>query len=278
MVKLDLVFEEKNKTEKKKVKTNKPKLTSRRYIRKKDNFSLDNEYYTKKEDVEKIVELFYDKLKGKKLYLPCDTKESQFYKVLKKKQKELDIEIILNDGDFFEPKGLFRNDEKSLFNKCDIVITNPPFSLKAEFQYYINLYDKDFILIFPKMSFTNKRWRNMLRKENWKSVMDIEEFIRPNGDITSVNCGVYSSFTDIMGDAKDIIYLPHNHEKILYDVDGIMTVNQYTAFPEYEKGLVFAVSPLAFNYVIDKPFKITGEQRKEGNSNRLFGGMICIYK
>ena len=57
------------------------------------NKSLDNakikkndEFYTQYEDIETEVAYFKDQLRDKIIFLPCDTQESNFYKIF---QKEL---------------------------------------------------------------------------------------------------------------------------------------------------------------------------------------------
>lgn len=74
----------------------------------------DDEFYTRIEDIGEILEPF--NLKDKQIYLCCDSEESNFVKYCESKN----LNYINTSNDYRE------NEE--LFKKCDIIITNPPFS------------------------------------------------------------------------------------------------------------------------------------------------------
>ena len=135
--------------------------------------NIDDEWYTSYEIVERLIKPLTDKLENKVIYCPCDYYvESNFvkyfidnfdnlklskliatnyanelsgekaYKFEKTKENEL---IMPLDGD-----GDFRSNECiELMEKCDVVVTNPPFSLLREILKLINIKNKDFILISP---------------------------------------------------------------------------------------------------------------------------------
>lgn len=112
-----------------------------------------DEFYTRYEDIEKEIQ-HYD-LKGLRVYCPCDDyRWSNFVKYFKDNFQALGITLLtatnydLGEGAFkyvydgqkesivpLQGNGDFRSEEctKIKDDECDIVITNPPFSLFREF-------------------------------------------------------------------------------------------------------------------------------------------------
>lgn len=80
---------------------------------------------------------------------------SPFYCTGKQKQyfKELGFDIIHEDEDFFEN------------NKGDVVIDNPPFSLKKEVLTRLKELDKPFILIIPTCLLSLKWFQTLFKNE-----------------------------------------------------------------------------------------------------------------
>ena len=114
-----------------------------------------DEFYTRYEDIEDEVKHYADELKGQWIYCPCDDYEwSNFVKYFKDnfnrfQLKRLTATHIHMDGTPSERydydgvnetitmltgNGDFRSEEcTKIKDECDIVITNPPFSLFGEF-------------------------------------------------------------------------------------------------------------------------------------------------
>ena len=120
---------------------------------KRDNSNLNkakqnknDEFYTLYESVEKEIKQF--NLKGKKVFCNCDSPYSNFYKYFKDKYNEIGLTGLVAIGYSIIDKssikitydgenetkeniidGSFESDESiEELKKCDIVITNPPFS------------------------------------------------------------------------------------------------------------------------------------------------------
>lgn len=89
-------------------------MSSGLFFSSKNGKKTDDEYYTRMEDVEKILKPF--NLKGKRVYMPCDDNRSNF-----------SLYCYLNDINYLFTSDDYKNHEKQ-FNECDIIITNPPFS------------------------------------------------------------------------------------------------------------------------------------------------------
>jgi hypothetical protein len=91
-----------------------------------------------------------------KEYIPTDKEIwSPFYCTGKQKEyfKELGFDIIHEDEDFFEN------------NKGDVVIDNPPFSLKKEVLTRLKELDKPFILIIPTCLLSLKWFQTLFNNE-----------------------------------------------------------------------------------------------------------------
>jgi hypothetical protein len=82
--------------------------------------------------------------KDKKIWSPfyCDGSQKKYF-------KDIGFDIIHEDEDFFEN------------NKGDLVIDNPPFSLKKEVLIRLKELDKPFILIAPSMMLSYKYFQDL---------------------------------------------------------------------------------------------------------------------
>lgn len=133
----------------------------------------DDEFYTYYDDVEKELIHYKELLKGKIIYCNCDSENSNFYIYLKnnfinfelkeliatsynKDGKGVINRVYLKNGVVKEEKvlmvgnGSFDSEESlDILGKCDIVITNPPFSLVRKFYDLLVKYQKDFLFISP---------------------------------------------------------------------------------------------------------------------------------
>jgi len=97
-----------------------------KYIHDKNKPNSD-EYYTTEELVTDILDnLSAGILKDKIVYLPCDSEESQFTIQLQKRKDDFQYKELIYTSDDFRT-------HEDIFDKADFVITNPPFSIFAEF-------------------------------------------------------------------------------------------------------------------------------------------------
>lgn len=105
-----------------------------------------DEFYTQYCTIEKELVYYKDYIKGKVIYCNCDTQESNFVKFLNDVKQSWGIKEVWHTS--IQEGYPFDSDYSiDLLKKCDIVITNPPFSL---FKQYIDLlfkYNKDFLII-----------------------------------------------------------------------------------------------------------------------------------
>ena len=146
-----------------------------------------DEFYTLYEDIEKEVEEYKNQLKDKIIFCNCDDPESSnFWKYLSNNftyyglkklisshydpngnSYKLEISRDINeDGNIdkldtqkttFKGNGDFRSDECiEILKECDIVITNPPFSLFREYIAQLMEYDKKFLILGNNNAITYK--------------------------------------------------------------------------------------------------------------------------
>ena len=113
-----------------------------------------DEFYTQLSDIEKEMVHYKDQLKGMWVYCPCDDyRWSNFWKYFYDNFNELQLKRLtatnydIGEGAYkaeydgenmtvtqLEGNGDFRSPEcTKIKDECDVVITNPPFSLFREF-------------------------------------------------------------------------------------------------------------------------------------------------
>ncbi|MBO7518959.1 MAG: hypothetical protein J6T31_07595 [Methanobrevibacter sp.] len=136
------------------------------------------------------------------IWLPFDTEESQYFKILKENNYEV-IRSHINDGqDFFtyHPE------------QFDLIISNPPFSLKKEvFKKIMFQFDKPFVLLMNMMAINYQEIGEL-----FASVSPKIQFIIPDKKVsfdgnTSSFCTGYVCYKFI--DHTEFVHLPHNNTK-----------------------------------------------------------------
>jgi hypothetical protein len=137
-----------------------------------------DEFYTQLSDIENEVKYYKERFKGKIVFLNCDDpEESMFFQFFALNFKFLGIKKLIathfasdkqsyklelfadinGDGKinqldtiktFLKGNGDFRSPECiEILKECDIVVTNPPFSLFREYISQLIEYDKKFLVI-----------------------------------------------------------------------------------------------------------------------------------
>jgi hypothetical protein len=128
-----------------------------------------DEYYTSYEDIEREMIHYKPSFKGKRIYCNCDDRSSAFYKYFKDKFHEFGLKALMVTGIKGEKclfdgvreyvsdleDGRFQSDEcRELLKWCDMVVTNPPFSLWREYFDLVIESGKEFILLGCLQCFT----------------------------------------------------------------------------------------------------------------------------
>ena len=176
-----------------------------------------DEFYTRYEDINAEVMKYRRYFKDKIVYLPCDDpagKKSKFwtffvdnfdaFQLKKLIATHYDTEgnayKIWIDGDTtgdgyvdegdskqedLESNGDFHSLEcTAILQKCDIVVTNPPFSLFRDFLAWILAAEKQFLIIGSQNAFAYKEVFPLIRDDKiWMGYNMVKEFYQPDGSI-----------------------------------------------------------------------------------------------
>lgn len=177
-----------------------------------------DEFYTHFSDIEKEVGQYRKQLKGKSILLNCNDTSTETNGFLTYFITNFDFfglrEVVamnynedgspsyyyriaddLNDDGYIDEKdierieltgnGAFNSEEGiELLKKCDIVITNPPFSVFREFIALILEYKKQFLVIGNQNAFTYKEIFPLIRDNYlWTGYNMVKEFDEPDGNI-----------------------------------------------------------------------------------------------
>lgn len=133
----------------------------------------DDEFYTRYETIESEISHYREYLSGKVVYCNCDNPKSYFVKYFIDNFKSLDLKAFLATGlsENKEDVKLYYDGNKvqqdaikdgsfqsnyELLNECDVVVTNPPFSLMREYVETLIRFNKDFIILASQMLPTYK--------------------------------------------------------------------------------------------------------------------------
>ena len=178
-----------------------------------------DEFYTRYEDIEAEVMKYRKQFRDKIVYLPCDDpaeKKSEFwsffvanfesfglkkliathyeengqaYKIWIDRDNDLNSDGWIDDGDAIQEdligNGDFRSPECiEILKECDIVCTNPPFSLFREFVDVIMGHGKQCLIIGSQNAFTYKEIFKMIKNNKlWTGYNMVKEFNQPDGSI-----------------------------------------------------------------------------------------------
>ena len=166
-----------------------------------------DEFYTQLNDICKEVKHYREHFKNKIVYCNCDNPEfSKFYTFFRLQFDILGLKKLItthytNEGNAYklelngygeEPvktalkgNGDFRNDESiETLKECDIVVTNPPFSLFREFVTQLEEYNKKYLIVGSMNAITYKETFKLIKDNKlWLGVNYVKEFVQPDGKI-----------------------------------------------------------------------------------------------
>lgn len=148
--------------------TSRNTITSRHLV---INDYLDDEYYTRYEDVDKELSLF--DWRGKRILCPCDTNESAFVQWFQNHDIAVSTSTCFQECDF------------SIY---DCVVTNPPFSWFNRGFLRQLATSRKFLIVVPVASLANKRFATLFINHiaQCDTRNNISEFMRPNRETAHV--------------------------------------------------------------------------------------------
>lgn len=231
-----------------------------------------NEFYTQLSDIEKELRHYKDHFKGKSVFLNCDDpEESHFWKYfslnfeflgltrlvsthfeIDKPSYKLEIRADMNgdgiinrndmekvplygNGDFRSPEAI------EILKECDIVCTNPPFSLFREYLAQLEEYKKDFLIVGSMNAVTYKETFKLIKDNNlWKGVTEPKQFREPDGGVKDFgNICWFTNLTHPKRNDKLILtkeYDPLFHLK--YDNYDAINCDKVKDIPKDYKGCI----------------------------------------
>ena len=250
-----------------------------------------DEFYTRYEDIEAEVMKYRKYFRDKIVYLPCDDpieKKSEFWSFFVNNFDAFGIKKLIatyynengktykfwidrdttNGGDIQQEElagdGDFRSPEcVEILRECDIVCSNPPFSLMKEFLPLILKYNKQFLVIGPLTAITYKKiFPYVLEKRIWAGYNNVRHFKGPEGDDRTVGNAFW--YTNLPNRSlTDEIVLTKKYDSSKYDVfderPDIININRVADIPTNYDGLMGV--PISFFQGKYNPnqFEIVGE-------------------
>lgn len=130
-----------------------------------------NEFYTLYSDIESEMMKFKNEFKDKIVYCPCDNEKSEFRRFFIEKYSEFNLSGFYAsalDGNtiYYDGKNIIELDKEGvditkpkfigLLDKCDLVVTNPPFSDFVVFINTIIQHNKEFLIVGQQNTITCK--------------------------------------------------------------------------------------------------------------------------
>lgn len=225
-----------------------------------------DEFYTQITDIEKELVHYHDQLRGKIVFCNCDDPTySNFWRYFHLNFGKIGLKKLISthfdpekptykleyvggaDSDWsvgtktvLNENGDFRSPEcVELLKSCDVVVTNPPFSLAAEYIYALSQSGKKFIIINTLNSVKYKNVFPLLMQDQmWIGYTSPKKFLQPDG--TSKQFGNVLWYTNI--DIKK------RHEPLIlfrryYDDPG-----KYPKYENYDAINVCKISDIPCDY------------------------------
>lgn len=222
----------------------------------------DDEFYTQITDIENELIHYKQHFKDKVVLCNCDNPvHSAFWKYFHLNFAELGLKKLIatyyngrkasykteyiggNDEDInigvkkqLKGNGDFRNQEcLGLLNECDIVCTNPPFSLFRSYISVLMKHNKKFLIIGNKNAVTYKDFFQLLKDNKvWTGCTNVKDFLQPNGDIKKFgNIGWFTNlktFNQHQKIALQKVYIPELYPRF-DNIPSVININKIKDIP-----------------------------------------------
>ena len=240
----------------------------------------DDEFYTDIAEVRDMLEPNLNALKGKKILLPCDCPDSAFYKYLNQNApegSEIRSRYYMDEGDWDMTAPM----ANPYYEWCDVVITNPPFSLLSNTIYPKIVEAKKLatLMIVPLTTVGYKSVARMIANGDAKVVKTVNHpYLRPDGSHKSIGTVWLATYgaMDLFKDQRPDLNL---NEGLLTDNsritdEGIVEYHKVADINIHKNvgRLAVPISVLTKNY--NRLFRMVGIDRLHINSNPLFSRAI----
>lgn len=166
----------------------------------------------------------------------------------------------MGNGDFSSQECL------DILDECDIVATNPPFSLFKNYVPVLIAHQKKFLIVGNKNAVTYREIFPLFKENKvWTGCTNIREFMQPDGSIKKFgNVGWFTNLDVEKRHEKLILWKDYTPEEYLkYDNYDAINVNKVSEIPYGYDGVMGV--PITF---LDKynpeDFEIVGTDEAEG--------------
>lgn len=181
----------------------------------------------------KYFHLNFSELGLKKLISTHYDKENPTYKMEYTGGNDNDIEVGVKTP--LEGNGDFRNQEcLDLLDECDIVTTNPPFSLFRSYIGTLMEHKKKFLIIGNRNAITYKEFFPLLKDNKvWLGCTNVKEFLQPDGSIKKFgNIGWFTNLDVAKRHEKLILWKNYTQEEYpKYDNYDAINVDKVSEIP-----------------------------------------------
>lgn len=247
-----------------------------------------DEFYTRIEDVADELRHYKKHFAGKVVLCNCDDPTwSAFWRYFHLNFAELGLKKLISthydhteptykmeyeggdDNDVevgvktpLEGNGDFRSKEcLDLLDECDIVVTNPPFSLARVYAQCLREHGKQFVIIGDLNWITYKEIFPMLKdNEIWLGYSSVKEFIQPDGTIKKFGNKLWYTNLDIQKRHEKLIlwkhFTPEEYPAYL-NVDNAINVDSVDNIPFDYYGIIGVPITFLSKYNPDQ-FEIIG--------------------
>ena len=246
-----------------------------------------DEFYTQLSDIEKEMAHYKEFFKGKIVYCNCDdARESNFFKFFANNFESLGLKKLISTGFKENGKGVklvyegdknnnfmvddeevtvaelegngdFRSEECiELLKECDVVVTNPPFSLFREYVAQLMEYGKKFLIIGNQNAITYKEiFPYIKNNELWLGLSmngSNRWFQAPDDYEVKANAAGYKVI-----DGKKYYFvngvtwftnIPHNHRNEPLDLFRKYNETDYPKYDNYDAIEVSRVENIPMDY------------------------------
>lgn len=229
-----------------------------------------DEFYTQLTDIEKELVHYKEQLRGKVVFCNCDDPtwsnfwryfhlnfahiglkkliathfdpEKPTYKLEYEGGDDTDVEAgvkteLSQNGDFRSPECI------ELLKECDVVVTNPPFSMARAYIAQLMEYGKQFIIINNMNSITYKEIFPLLKDNRmWIGYTNPKQFLQPDGTLKSFGNILWYTNIDIKKRHEPLIlfrrYSDDPSKYPHYDNYDAINVDKVSDIPEDYEGVM----------------------------------------
>ncbi len=235
-----------------------------------------DEFYTQYCTVENELVHYKDYLRGKIIYCNCDMPSSNFVKFLNEVKEDWQIKDVwhtsIQEGYSFDSEYSL-----DLLSKCDVVITNPPFSLARQFFDLLFEYNKDFLIIASAIQINYKPLFYKIMNNDINIGLTIHtgktKFLCDNV-LKEVNVRWFTNIKpDIECEPPFIQTGVVDYEYEFFDDTDIINVPSYKLIPDNYTGIM-GVPITCLDKLNRKQFEIVGYSA----ANYYYGNIPCYAR